>query len=93
MRLRIGNYGIHSDSTCFTFVKYVVITGQKTKGREAKKENIGKEREQAIGYYAKMQDALKAWLQQELLDSDEMSLEQLVEFIDELDSKIEGIKQ
>jgi hypothetical protein len=46
------------DGTCYTVSKRGVVTGESTRGRKAKPENIGKITENVLGYYPTLAQAL-----------------------------------
>jgi hypothetical protein len=70
MKLQIGNYLIESDSLQFI----VKEKGKVQESRFTKAENVGKEKEKAIAYLTKFEDALKFIPQEVLRTNDDISI-------------------
>lgn len=91
MNIRIGNYGIRSDSRNFTVYEVKVITGEGNRGKKAKAENIGKEREVDLGHYYLLNHALKRVLQEELRGEDIWELRQVLNRLDEAMARLDKV--
>jgi hypothetical protein len=61
--LRISDeYLIDADDVGVTLVRETVITGEGRGASRTKAENIGKSRQQPVGYYATVEQALQAYV-------------------------------
>jgi len=56
------SWAIKTDDNCTMLMRVKIITGDRAV-RIVKPENIGKEREQVVGYYANIVQALEAFLE------------------------------
>ena len=70
MNITIGNYVIRADALSVNLYERYVVTGENTRGREAKPESIGQTRERVVGYYARLDQALAALLEHVVGTSD-----------------------
>lgn len=67
MNIRFGGYGVRNDGEVGWIVyKVTVVTGENTRGRKAKAESIGQEREKILGYYQSFHYALRALMNRHL---------------------------
>ncbi len=63
MRLQLEpEWAIECDATSCQLIRVVTITGEHTRGRQAKAENIGKTRDDGYGFYGRLDHALQAYL-------------------------------
>jgi hypothetical protein len=76
------NWSLVQDATCVTLVRKVVVTGENTRGRKAKAENIGKSRDSACGYFGSIPGAVEGWVNASVItattDIGPISLDDLV---------------
>ena len=81
--LRINDvYGIRTDDNCCTLVRLRTITGENARGKAPKVENLGKVREEVVGYYGTLIQAIQAFFERatrEEADASNASLDQLKE--------------
>lgn len=84
MNINIGKYNITSDSTCFTLSTISKIKA----GDKTKKENIGKERKNNIGYYPTMESLMNALPDKVLLNSEATNLRDAILEVKDLYQKI-----
>jgi len=88
-------YCIDFDGNCFQLLEKKVITGEGRGAKKVKAENIGQTREQCLGYYGKLSDALMGYMKQEIhaesLETMEMIMEFFETFYDRLDAVFKPI--
>lgn len=97
MNIRFGDYGVRSDDVCFIVYKVTVVTGENNRGRKAKAESIGQEREKALGYFGKLSQALEGLLNKHMSAADKegadtLSLQILMDRLKEVEAFIHTIK-
>lgn len=97
MNIRFGGYGVRSDDNCFIVYKVTVVTGENTRGRKAKEESIGEERERVLGYYGKLSQALDALMNRHMSAPDKdcgdtLSLQILMDRLRQVEALIHTIK-
>lgn len=70
MRLLIDpEWLIDCDESSCQLIRLVTITGENARGRQAKPENIGKQREEGNGFYGTLEQALIGYLYKRLQGS------------------------
>lgn len=63
MRLPLDNeWLVDCDEASCQLIRLVMITGESTRGRQAKPENIGKMREEGNGFFGTLDQALMGYL-------------------------------
>lgn len=72
MRLQIcPNWAIDWDGQCYTLIHFTVITGEGKGAKKTKAENIGKMRENLLGYYgSNLKQVLFAYVSKAALEGD-----------------------
>jgi len=72
MRLQIcPAWAVDWDSQCYTLIHLTVITGEGKGAKKVKAENIGKMRENLVGYYgSNLKQALMAYVTKAALEGD-----------------------
>ncbi|MFA6132404.1 MAG: hypothetical protein WC869_00155 [Phycisphaerae bacterium] len=72
MRLQIDpNWAIDWDGQCLTLIHFTVITGEGKGAKKTKAENIGKMRENLLGYYgSNLKQVLMAYVTKSVLEGD-----------------------
>ena len=93
MRVRIANYEVSSDATCWQLNRVSIVTGEKVAGREVKPENVGKERLSNVGYFGTFRQALERLVDSYLQESDAQSLQQVWEKLDEIRQLIAALPE
>jgi len=84
-------WSVHCDDTCYSLIMKKVVEGGR--GRPAKAENIGKEREVNMGFYGTLEQALNGYLHKSINTTDAVfSIPQLITAIKKAEETIKGIK-
>lgn len=76
-----ASWGVRTDDNCCSLIRIRTV-GEGERGRAAKTENLGKEREQVVGYYANLVQSLQAFLDKasrEEADTQSLVIGQLVQ--------------
>lgn len=69
MRLQLDpEWAIECDDSSCQLIRIRTITGDNNRGRQAKAENIGKTRDEGYGFYARLDQALQAYLMKSMQD-------------------------
>ena len=66
------------DGYNFVLKKKRIITGENTRGKKAKAENIGKEKEVVLGYFPNLKSAVQSIVKQSLVDLDSNNMKEIV---------------
>ena len=91
MRLEFTDFIIESDSHNFTIYRKVVVTGESTRGRKAKDENIGKERLDVVGHYYDLPAACSGLLRERLNDAERVTVNEIKNICDQTVEQIRAV--
>lgn len=79
MRIKLDDeWVIDGDTLSVNLLRLRTITGDNARGRAANPENIGKQREEIVGFYGTIAQACQAYLNKRLQGSDSTTAEQLI---------------
>lgn len=76
------------DGYNFVLKKTRIVTGENTRGKKAKPENIGKEKEITLGYFPNLKSAVNSIVKQSLVDLDSDNMGKIVEMVKSIERTI-----
>ncbi len=83
MELKLDNkHYIKSDSLCYTLI---------AKSERVDNEGVKKEYERVLGYYGTIEGALKGYKERQIKNSDVKTMNELLELIKGIDTKIKDV--
>ena len=89
MRLQIDpEWLIDADELSVNLVHLRTITGDNARGRAPKAENIGKQREEVVGFYGSIEQALRAYMAKRAQGSDATTAEGLIKLLQEGEARV-----
>ena len=92
LEIKIDNdYQIVSDDNNFILQKKRIITGENTKGKQAKPENIGKEVWDDEGYYRTIRYLIEDYARKKTLKSNAKTFQELFGILRDIENKIKQI--
>ncbi|HEC72601.1 MAG: hypothetical protein ACTSW7_00585 [Candidatus Thorarchaeota archaeon] len=77
------------DGYNFVLKRKKIITGKSTRGRKAKAENIGKEREITLGHFPNLKSTIQSVVKQSLVDLDSDNMKEIAGMIKSIERTIE----
>lgn len=79
MRIKLDDeWLIDADEMSCNLIRLRTITGENTRGRAANPENIGKQREEVVGFYGTLAQACQGYLNKRMQGSTATTAEQLI---------------
>lgn len=69
---------IDGDENSVNLVRLRTVSGDNARGRAPKAENIGKQREEVVGFYGSVQQACVGYMSKRMQGSDATTAEQLI---------------
>ena len=81
---------VETDDLNYKLIETVVVT-EGGKGKKAKVENVGTERDNILGYYGSLQSALKGFMNLEIKRCDAKTIQEVLDNIKRIEKTIDKI--
>jgi hypothetical protein len=84
MRIHLDNeWLLDGDELSVNLVRLRTVSGDNARGRAPNPENIGKVREEVVGFYGSMAQACQAYMNKRVQGSDATTAEQIISLVEQ----------